>query len=680
MVIESDEILLRKWVTKRDRDALSQLFSRHYSRVYRLALKLTRDLHHAEDIAQFTFVALAKKTQLNDVHLVRNWLMVIARHRAYRLLKREANRSAKDTEYGSEGKISTTSPNIEEELKDDLDKALASLPVAQWFLLRLYFFNGLNLDEIAQEVRTSRPTAKKRIDSGLENLREYFRKNGLLTGLALLIIGGDHRARASMATSAGATYTKAGALKAALITGTCLVGVAGVIWIPPLVADNSPIVNIRSKAVSAELYDLVVDAFAPQLSEKPWGLPSRIAQMSQSEYSFWLGSRDHFVRWTKSHYSELVNPDQLCVVSAPVLNLNRVNQYPTAQGFGVMACGSLDWQNSTYVNPTLDLLQQAIAVELWGREHGVVLDHQDRLMMIDRLVRGYRFSMGQPYGFKYGIATEHITAGEPIPGALDSYQQMVDHLTDGQRLLRRQQIHVGDSAIMLDDDATSWDQIAKELEAVAANSPATANLLRTRNKAEIRAAIRDVASIVVETDPRYAGNHAILVWLRRPFKNNSTDGMIILRQSMTTDTERQGLVDYDLRHPARRSIEHMRSLVENRPFFCNWCKIGNVSYTLELLEPWSRLAVPRPSSRQDLLNTAEICGRFTGTVHRRALNAVDAQEYAGSLPASSICQPMEKYLDNFVAAFASFQIDSRTRQAVTQMKELRAAVKALAQQ
>lgn len=78
-------------IARGDREALSELYERHKTGVYRLALSLTKDVYQAEDITQETFLRVQEKAgTYRRSGSEAAWLAAIARNLAYDSLRRQS--------------------------------------------------------------------------------------------------------------------------------------------------------------------------------------------------------------------------------------------------------------------------------------------------------------------------------------------------------------------------------------------------------------------------------------------------------------------------------------------------------------------------------------------------------------------------------------------------------------
>jgi RNA polymerase sigma-70 factor, ECF subfamily len=186
----SDEVLISR-VCQGDSDALSQLFRRYARLVRSVAYKILRDLFEADDLLQEVFILVHRKASSFDTSKasVRFWLLQMTYHRAITRRRYLACRhfySSLDLE-DAEQEL-RDSRNDAELLERELDNAvrnsalqnlMAGLSDNQQKTLRLYFFEGYTLDEIAAELGQTRENVRNHYFRGLEKLRKqifHYRK------------------------------------------------------------------------------------------------------------------------------------------------------------------------------------------------------------------------------------------------------------------------------------------------------------------------------------------------------------------------------------------------------------------------------------------------------------------------------------------------------------------------
>ena len=164
-----------------DLDAIAELYDRHASRVFGLALRILRNRTDAEDVVQEVF-AQAWRTAGSyrvDRGSVTAWLLVITRTRA---LDRVRARRAPEQGLGNlepQTLASKARPASDEliarEQADQVRHALFQLPEDQRRALELAYFEGLSQTEIAATLQTPLGTVKTRIRTALATLRRSLR-------------------------------------------------------------------------------------------------------------------------------------------------------------------------------------------------------------------------------------------------------------------------------------------------------------------------------------------------------------------------------------------------------------------------------------------------------------------------------------------------------------------------
>jgi RNA polymerase sigma-70 factor, ECF subfamily len=184
----SDEELIF-FFSRGESDALSQLFRRYARLVRSVAYKILRDGFEADDLLQEVFILVHGKASSFDASKasVRFWLLQMTYHRAITRRRYLACRhfySSLDLEEAVEQLVD--SRNETERLERDLDgavrnsalqKLMAGLSDNQQKTLRLYFFEGYTLDEIAIELGQTKDNVRHHYFRGLDKLgKQIFRQ------------------------------------------------------------------------------------------------------------------------------------------------------------------------------------------------------------------------------------------------------------------------------------------------------------------------------------------------------------------------------------------------------------------------------------------------------------------------------------------------------------------------
>jgi RNA polymerase sigma-70 factor (ECF subfamily) len=164
-----------------DRHAFEQIFDRYGDLVYSTALRVLRDPHLAEDIAQEVFVRLWRKPDSYQAKRGRflTWLMSVARNRAVDEVRARGRRQRYETASPEEQERelpagTANDPALNAQLAEQrriVRHALAELPPEQRQVIELAFFGGLTQQEIADRLAQPLGTVKTRIRLGMQKLR-----------------------------------------------------------------------------------------------------------------------------------------------------------------------------------------------------------------------------------------------------------------------------------------------------------------------------------------------------------------------------------------------------------------------------------------------------------------------------------------------------------------------------
>jgi len=152
-------------------DDFRVLVERHQVSVFRFAAALVGNREEAEDIAQEAFLAAFANLSGYDSSRAgfSTWLLEIARNRCINLLKRK--RPIALNEPDSVIDVTSADPIVCQELSQQLDRALAALPVEQRSAFILAEIEQLPYAEIAQIERTPLGTVKSRINRAKQRLQ-----------------------------------------------------------------------------------------------------------------------------------------------------------------------------------------------------------------------------------------------------------------------------------------------------------------------------------------------------------------------------------------------------------------------------------------------------------------------------------------------------------------------------
>lgn len=156
-----------------DQSAMAELYDRHSSIVYSVALRVLQDAGAAEDVLQDVFMRFWRNPGAFDASRgnMTAWLAVIARHRAIDALRRRR------PEDGLEDVVVSVESDLASETDrsramDKVRGALQTMPAPQRSALEMAYFEGLTHTEIAEKSGEPLGTIKTRIRTGLLSLRK----------------------------------------------------------------------------------------------------------------------------------------------------------------------------------------------------------------------------------------------------------------------------------------------------------------------------------------------------------------------------------------------------------------------------------------------------------------------------------------------------------------------------
>lgn len=227
---EPDDIaLLREFAEHNSEGAFAALVARHLNTVYSIALRLTRNPHQAEEIAQAVFVILARKAAgFSKRVILLGWLHETTRLTAITFLRSEIRRARREREACMQHSLNESDPAAWSQIAPLLDHAMSRLGKKDRSAVVLRFFDNKSMKDIGVALGANEEAAKKRVRRAVEKLRQFFCKRGILTtaeALAASISANSvQEAPLRLATSITAiAITKgsiAAASTAALVKGT----------------------------------------------------------------------------------------------------------------------------------------------------------------------------------------------------------------------------------------------------------------------------------------------------------------------------------------------------------------------------------------------------------------------------------------------------------------------------
>ncbi|MBK5959193.1 RNA polymerase subunit sigma [Rhodoplanes elegans] len=149
-----------------DRAALQVFYTRHHVRVFRFVLRILGDRTQAEDVISEVFIdAWRQAGQFEGRSAVSTWLLAIARHKAYAVLRRRPTESI-DDERAAEIEDDGETPDVALEKQNRaaiLRRCLDSLPSTHREIIDLVYYHERSVADVAKVFGIPENTVKTRL-------------------------------------------------------------------------------------------------------------------------------------------------------------------------------------------------------------------------------------------------------------------------------------------------------------------------------------------------------------------------------------------------------------------------------------------------------------------------------------------------------------------------------------
>lgn len=175
-----DERELVARCVKGERAAQRVFIERHKGFIFRIALKVTRNHHAAEDLSQEAFLKILDKLEsFKGETPVETWLYRVTMNHCLDHLRRVNARRTVDLDALTEGPVDQgVSPEgalLDTELAGAVGRALAELPPKFRLAYTLHHWEDLSYEDIARIEKTTVSAIKMRIARGREQLVKKLR-------------------------------------------------------------------------------------------------------------------------------------------------------------------------------------------------------------------------------------------------------------------------------------------------------------------------------------------------------------------------------------------------------------------------------------------------------------------------------------------------------------------------
>src|SRR5262245_16471640 len=183
--MRDDLELLREYTGNSSEEAFRILVECHAGMVHGTALRILQDAALADEVAQAVFVLLARKASTLPTGVVlAGWLHQATRFIARGALRSERRRQQHLRDFALMNDHDDSA--VWNQIKPNLDEALARLAAGDRDALVLRFLEGRSFAEVALGLGTTEAAAKMRVGRALEKLRRSLGRQGVAASLAVL--------------------------------------------------------------------------------------------------------------------------------------------------------------------------------------------------------------------------------------------------------------------------------------------------------------------------------------------------------------------------------------------------------------------------------------------------------------------------------------------------------------
>ena len=181
----NDLHLLKQYMKSRDAEAFSEIVGRYQNLVYSVSLRVLGNVSDAEDASQKCFLQLAQKAETVTDSLA-GWLHCCATRIAIDIRRQQASRKRIETAYSERRAPATQDEIAWHEMEARIDQALETLPDEYREILVRHFFQRATQTEIASQLGLSPATVSRRMEAGVELLRDKLKQSGVMASAGVL--------------------------------------------------------------------------------------------------------------------------------------------------------------------------------------------------------------------------------------------------------------------------------------------------------------------------------------------------------------------------------------------------------------------------------------------------------------------------------------------------------------
>lgn len=167
-----------------DQVAFASLYAQTCKRVYGLVLRVIKNAAISAEVVREVYLMLWTTAGQFDAGRgsPQSWIFTLAHRRAVDRVRAEQSATGRDTAYSQRSaavKVDSVEDTVHHTLmSESVRKCLGSLTDRQAEAINLAYYGGLTYVEVAETLRIKLPTAKSRIQAGLNRLRDALEADG----------------------------------------------------------------------------------------------------------------------------------------------------------------------------------------------------------------------------------------------------------------------------------------------------------------------------------------------------------------------------------------------------------------------------------------------------------------------------------------------------------------------
>lgn len=180
----NDELFIRKAIQEDPQQGMELLYKRYFQPLCTHAVRFVGSREVAEDlVSEIFFQFYSDELFLKITYSYRAYLFKMVRNRAYNYLKWELSRKSPLEEASPVSVQEYRQPDAitqYEELYQDVEKAINTLPVERRRIYLLYQFEGKKLKDIAEDLHISVRTVEAQVYRASQAIRKLLKDKWLL--------------------------------------------------------------------------------------------------------------------------------------------------------------------------------------------------------------------------------------------------------------------------------------------------------------------------------------------------------------------------------------------------------------------------------------------------------------------------------------------------------------------